>query len=92
MSTEQKEVAPPPSGDAKSLMYAERGIKTSADFASMMSLLMSDLISGRVSAQVGNAVCNAGGKLLKIVEMQHRYGTPEGQQPKEKIITLASGV
>jgi hypothetical protein len=81
----------PSAGDAKSLVYTERGVKTSADFANMMSALMTDIISGRVSPQVGNAVCNAGGKLLKIVEMQYRYGTPEGQQPKEKVLTLANG-
>lgn len=91
MSTDKKDVQPTGT-DAKSLVYTERGVKTSADFANMMSALMTDIISGRVSPQVGNAVCNAGGKLLKIVEMQYRYGTPEGQQPKEKVITLASGV
>ena len=40
----------------------------------MMSCLMSDLIEGRITPGVGNAVCNAGGKLLKVVEMQMRYG------------------
>ena len=39
-----------------------------------MTNLMADLIEGKVSPQIGNAVCNAGGKLLKIVDMQHRYG------------------
>lgn len=39
-----------------------------------MSALMSDLLNGRMDPQAGNAVCNAGGKLLKIVEMQYRYG------------------
>lgn len=41
---------------------------------------MGDLISGRITPDVGNAVCNAGGKLLKIVEMQYRYGTKSGAQ------------
>jgi hypothetical protein len=40
-----------------------------------MSALMSDLIEGRVSPGVGNATCNAGGKLLKVTEMQYKYGT-----------------
>lgn len=57
-----------------------------------MSALMSDLLAGTVSPQVGNAACNAGGKLLKIIEMQHRYGVTEGQQPKEKVVSLATGV
>lgn len=50
------------------------GVKTSRDFACMMSALMSDIISGRLTPSVGNAVCNAGGKLLKVVEMQYKYG------------------
>lgn len=40
----------------------------------MMSALMSDLIVGDISAAVGNATCNAGGKLLKAYEMQMKYG------------------
>ena len=59
------------------------------DFANLMSTLMSDLIRGDVTPQVGNSVCNAGDKLLKIVSMQHRYGTArEGDQTK--ILTLSS--
>lgn len=54
-----------------------------------MSALMSDLIRGDVTPQVGNSVCNAGDKLLKIVSMQHRYGTTrEGDQTK--ILTLSN--
>ena len=58
----------------RSLAISERGIRTGGDFATLMSALMSDIIGGRVSPQVGNAACNAGGKLLKIVEMQYQYG------------------
>jgi hypothetical protein len=42
-----------------------------------MSALMSDLIEGTVTPQVGNATCNAGGKLLRIVELQYKYGVQE---------------
>ena len=72
-----------------SLYYAERGIKTGIDFANLMSSLMSDLIRGDITPQVGNSVCNAGDKLLKIVSMQHRYGTTrEGDE--SKILTLSN--
>lgn len=54
----------------------------------MMSALMSDIISGRVTPAVGNATCNAGGKLLKIVEMQYKYGTQGGNQGA-RVLTLA---
>lgn len=48
-----------------------------------MSALMSDIIGGRVSPQVGNAACNAGGKLLKIVEMQYQYGKQNANGTRE---------
>lgn len=60
-----------------SLEIARRGVKTGADFTNLMSAVMSDLIAGNISSQVGNAVCNAGGKLLKAAEMQERYGRPQ---------------
>jgi len=57
------------------LEIASKGVKTGGDFAAMMSALMSDLIDGRITPMVGNATCNAAGKLLKVVELQHKYGT-----------------
>ena len=54
-----------------------------------MSGVISDLITGAITPQVGNAVCNAGGKLLKIVEMQHRYGVT-GEKTKNDL-QLVSG-
>ncbi len=41
-----------------------------------MSAMMSDLVEGAISPSVGNAAVNAGGKLLKIVEMRLKYGRP----------------
>jgi hypothetical protein len=73
----------------RSLIYTERGIRTAADFANVMSALMGDLIAGRVTPQVGNATCNVGGKLLRIVEMQHKYGTSGGEGQQAKTLLLA---
>lgn len=64
-----------PAKQPRSLIAAESGVKTGHDFANLMSALMSDLIDGRVTPAIGNATCNAGGKLLKVVEMQYKYGT-----------------
>lgn len=52
-----------------------------------MAAMMEDLIEGRMSPATGNAACNAGGKLLKVVELQHRYGLP-GHGHKNKILDL----
>ncbi len=49
-----------------------------------MSALMSDLIDGSITPSVGNAAVNAGGKLLKITEMQLKYGTTtKAKTPRE---------
>lgn len=52
----------------------------------MMSSLMSDLIDGRITPQIGNAVANAGGKLLRVVELQHKYGTAGNGRPDRKLL------
>ena len=62
-------------------------IRTGRDFANCMSALMSDIISGRITPAVGNAACNAGGKLLKVVEMQAKYGT-KGDGDSGKTLAL----
>lgn len=54
-----------------------------------MSALMSDLIEGSLPPEVGNAVCNAGGKLLKVVEMRFRYAQ-QIKQAEHPDLTLAS--
>lgn len=57
------------------LQLAQSGIKTSANFSGFMSALMSDLIDGRINANIGNATVNAGGKLLKMLELRLKYGS-----------------
>jgi hypothetical protein len=65
----------------RSLKIFERGVKTGQDFAAGMSALMGDVISGTVTPQIANAVCNAGGKMLKVVEMSHRWGRRSASDP-----------
>lgn len=59
----------------KSIAIAAGGITTGSQFARLMSALMTDLLEGQVTPGVANATVNAGGKLLKVVEMQMKYGT-----------------
>ena len=75
--------------EPRSLKVATKGIKTSHDFADLMSALMSDLIEGRVAPNLGNATCNAGGKLLKVVELQYKYGVAgKDGNPKTLVLSL----
>ena len=93
MAKREKDVKHNPQGTAKpeSLAVSKRGVKTGHDFANLMSSVMSDLIEGRIAPQVANAVCNAGGKLLKVVEMQNKYGKVPSDA-SEKVLVLATGM
>lgn len=73
--------------ESAALPIAAKGIVTGHDFANFMSALMSDLISGAVAPGIGNAACNAGGKLLKVVELQMKFGTPNASG--SKVLNLA---
>lgn len=72
--------------NTKVLGICEDGISTASQFAAAMSALMSDLAAERISHQTANAICNAGGKLLKIVEMQYRYGPKGKEAPKNFLL------
>ncbi len=50
-----------------------------------MSAPMSDVIQGHITPSMCNAACNAGGKLLKIVEMNAKYGTVSKDGGKKQL-------
>lgn len=53
-----------------------------------MSALISDVVESNVTPQIANAAVNAGGKLLKVVEMRFKYGQQIGKnKPKELRLT-----
>jgi hypothetical protein len=67
---------------SRSLALAQKGVESGVDFARLMSALMSDVIEGAITPDIANATVNAGGKLLKVVEMQYKYAPPKaGEQP-----------
>lgn len=74
--------------EGTAVALAEKGIHTGAQFASVMSALLTDTIAGRIEPQVANAVCNISGKLLKVVELQYKYGRAvEGQTERMLALT-----
>lgn len=62
---------------ARSQRIASAGIRSTRDFANLMSALMSDVLDGTVDTATAKAVTGAGAMLLKTVELQHRYGKAE---------------
>ena|ERR1019366_4588312 len=74
-------------GTAQSITLSRLGVRTGEDFANLMSALMADVLDGTINVNAANAAVNAGGKLLKVVEMQYRYG----QTAREGSLVLAPG-
>ena len=79
--------SPAKSDQPRSIAIAQEGIRTASDFAKMMAALMSDLAESRITPQVGNAIVNAGGKLLKVAEMQARFGV-QGKGAERELILV----
>lgn len=87
MAKRKKSTAGSEKGAPRSIALAEQGIHTGAQFASVMSALLTDTIAGRIDPQVANSVCNISGKLLKVVELQYKYGKSiDGQS--ERLLAL----
>jgi hypothetical protein len=58
-----------------------------------MSAVMSDVIEGSITPSVANAGARAGQMLLRLIELQFKYGTPSGGGRKELIlVSEADGV
>ena len=73
-TTKNGEIAVSPN----STPIADRGIVTTQDMGMFMSALIGDLATGRQTPKVGNAMCSAASKMIKIVEMNHQYGRRDG--------------
>lgn len=82
-------------GDSKtptSASLADSGISTGADFSRVMAALLADTIAGRIEPQRANASCNVAGKLIRMVELQHKYGRQvEGTQERLLELTPIAG-
>ena len=57
-----------------------------------MSAMMSDILMGTMNANTANAAVNAGGKLLKVAEMQRKFGQPQvPEEPTRELVLAPSG-
>lgn len=57
-----------------------------------MSDLMQDILAGRIGYREANAVCAAGGKMLRVIELTHKYGRKAGDpaSDSEPVLDLAA--
>ena len=63
------------------LAITTRPVRNSADLKATMLSLVTDLRAHRITPMIANAMCNATGKALKIVEMEYKYGRVK-QKPR----------
>lgn len=63
-----------------------QGIRNSHDFIRGFSLLLGDLATEALPAGTGNAMANAGGKLLKCVDLEQRYGRISASSATRKLL------
>ncbi len=75
----------------RSAEIAGRGIRSAFDFAEFMSALIADVINEDVSHSAAGVAVAAGGKLLKVVEMQQRYGVPRPDGGKDLSLCAPAG-
>lgn len=83
---------PNPTVRPRSVELGAAGVRTSQDFANVMSALMADVLSGAVSAGRANAACNVGRQMLRAVELQLKYGEKVNATSNEKSLKLVSGI
>ena len=69
------------------LAIGERGVKTAQDFAQFMSAIMGDVIAGRIAHTKATVATRSGMALLKVIEMQYKYGS-ETEQPGKRVLRL----
>jgi hypothetical protein len=64
------------------------GVKNSRQLIAGLSALMGDLAAGRITNGRANAICNAAGKILTTVKLEHQYGQREagGEGPMLALI------
>jgi hypothetical protein len=58
----------------RSAAHFDRGIHTDIEFAEASIAVAGDLVSGAITASVGNSICANMRNVLKVHELKHKYG------------------
>jgi hypothetical protein len=74
---------------SRALAIVERGLQNSQDYLNYLAALTRELHMETTRPQVGNAVCNAIGKTLKLVELQEKYGKDSSDSRQGKVLQIA---
>jgi hypothetical protein len=70
------------------VLLVGEGLSDSRKCANVLGAITLDVLSQRITPQMGNTACNAIGKVMKVKEMEIRYGTSSGYgEPKRLALT-----
>lgn len=84
MSTDSPEKKSPKSVT----LLASDGIQDSRKCANVLGAIALDVLTSQITPQVGNTACNAIGKMLKVKELEIKYGlSGEPGEPKRLQLT-----
>lgn len=70
----------------RSIQIASSGICTDRQAGEWLSALIGDVMTEVVPTRIAGTCVNAMGKMLKLVEMRHKYGQPEAQGKDLRLI------
>ena len=65
--------------ESKSAKLAKKEVRTALDYSKLMATLMTDVIAGDISPRTVNAAVNAGRQIIKVAELNLKYG----KKPKQ---------
>jgi len=85
--TDGEDSVMPPATNSRSVKLASGGISTSDDVKRLMAAIVPDILEGKVNTQTASSVCNAVGKLLKVVELELKYGAGDYPKPHHRAVT-----
>ena len=88
--TPEAAVAPKPPRVSRSLAIAKRGLTTGFDTINMLTATITDVLEEDITTNQANVVVNAIGKVLKVVELQFKYGKPknaDGRGDRDLVLT-----
>lgn len=76
---------------SRSLSIARGGLNTGFDTINLLTATITDVLEEGITTNQANVVVNAVGKVLKVVELQFKYGKPRAEGAHERDLVLIGG-
>ena len=77
MQNHQPEVITPNKERRTSRDVVTKGIRTSRDLVEALTCVFAEVVTGEMSPEVANTLCKSADRLIRVVELEQRYGRAE---------------